>query len=133
MYFLSDISPINAARERFLSIVADHFIRRDIVQLLDSEADYTENQEQDKMLKRKSREVTYEGDPRCVNPLIYAANIYQTLVNEVNIRLASLDGFGEKTIGVDLEASGGLYMRLEKKFPREGSYTISFASILKTI
>eukprot|EP00268_Persea_americana_P035096 TRINITY_DN34643_c0_g1_i3.p1 TRINITY_DN34643_c0_g1~~TRINITY_DN34643_c0_g1_i3.p1 ORF type:complete len:289 (-),score=40.30 TRINITY_DN34643_c0_g1_i3:272-1138(-) len=51
---------------------------------------------------------------------MYVANLYETLVNDVNMRLASLDGIREKTIGVALEAAGGLYRKLAKKFPRKG-------------
>ncbi|PKI47364.1 hypothetical protein CRG98_032199 [Punica granatum] len=54
---------------------------------------------------------------------MYIANMYETLVNDVNIRLASLNGIREKTIGVALEASGGLYRRLAKKFPKKGPCT----------
>lgn len=72
------------------------------------------------MSKRKSREIHYEGDATYVLPLMYVANMYETLVNEVNVRLSSLNGMREKTIGVALEAAGGLYRKLAKKFPRKG-------------
>lgn len=72
------------------------------------------------MTKRKSRDLQYEGDSRFVLPLMYVANVYETLVNEVNMRLSSLDGMREKTIGVALEAAGGLYRKLAKKFPKKG-------------
>ncbi|KAM0064081.1 putative Zinc finger C2HC domain-containing protein [Helianthus debilis subsp. tardiflorus] len=39
------------------------------------------------------------------------------------MRLDSLDGMREKTIGVALEAAGGLYRKLAKKFPRKGACT----------
>ncbi|GJY42116.1 putative pentatricopeptide repeat-containing protein, partial [Tanacetum coccineum] len=45
--------------------------------------------------------------------------MHETMVNEVNMRLSSLDGMSEKTIGVALEAAGGLYGKLAKKFPRK--------------
>ncbi|KAJ6351135.1 hypothetical protein OIU78_007127 [Salix suchowensis] len=54
-------------------------------------------------------------------PLMYVANMYETLVNDVNTRLASLNGVRDKTIGVALEAAGGLYRRMAKKFPKKGS------------
>lgn len=98
----------------------DHFINDHVVEVGDSEADYTSHSGQDKQSKRKSREVQYEGDPRFALPLMYVANMYETLVNDVNIRVSSLNGFREKTIGVALEAAGGLYRRLAKKFPRKG-------------
>ncbi|KAK4400155.1 hypothetical protein Sango_1121600 [Sesamum angolense] len=44
-------------------------------------------------------------------------------VNEVNMRLSSMSGMREKTIGVALEAAGGLYRKLAKKFPRKGPCT----------
>ena len=80
----------------------------------------SQDEEHIKANKRKSTEVQYEGDPRFALPLMYIANLYEMLVNEVNVRLLSLDGIREKTIGVALEAAGGLYRRLAKKFPRKG-------------
>ena len=103
-----------------MQIIVDHFIDDHVIEVADSEADYNGQSGQDKLNKRKSREVQYEGDPRFVLPLMYVANMYETLVNEVNIRLASLNGIREKTIGVALEAAGGLYRRLAKKFPKKG-------------
>ncbi|XP_044488219.1 uncharacterized protein At2g02148 isoform X2 [Mangifera indica] len=76
---------------------------------------------QDKLNKRKTRDVQYEGDPRFALPLMYVANMYESLVNDVNLRLASLNGIRDKTIGVALEAAGGLYRSLAKKFPKKGS------------
>lgn len=75
---------------------------------------------QEKLSKRKSREFRYEGDAHYALPLMYIANMYETLVNEVNMRLSSMNGMRDKTIGVALEAAGGLYRKLAKKFPREG-------------
>ncbi|KAK6921530.1 hypothetical protein RJ641_012037 [Dillenia turbinata] len=110
---------METARARFLQIVVDHFIIEHVIEVPDSAADYVNQSAQDKINKRKSREIQYEGDPRFALPLMYVANIYETLVNDVNIRLASLNGTREKTIGVALEAAGGLYRRLAKKFPRK--------------
>ncbi|XP_059649832.1 uncharacterized protein At2g02148 isoform X2 [Cornus florida] len=113
---------VEAARARFLDIIVDHFIISHIIEMADSEADYTAQSAQDKLNKRKSREIYYEGDARYVLPLMYVANMYETLVNEANIRISSLNGIREKSIGVALEAAGGLYRKLAKKFPRKGSY-----------
>lgn len=115
-----DVSPIETARARFLDIIVDHFIDPHLVEMSDTEADYSAQSVQDKLNKRRSREIRYEGDARFVLPLMYIANMYETLVNEVNIRLSSLNGMREKTIGVALEAAGGLYRKLAKKFPRKG-------------
>lgn len=98
----------------------DHFINDHVIEVTDSEADYTSQAGQDKLSKRKTREVQYEGDPRFALPLMYVANMYETLVNDVNLRIASLNGIREKTIGVALEAAGGLYRSLAKKFPKKG-------------
>ncbi|XP_016572471.1 uncharacterized protein At2g02148 isoform X1 [Capsicum annuum] len=117
---IDDISPIETARTRFLDIIVDHFIRPHVVDVVDSEADFAAQTSQDKMSKRKFREIQYEGDATYVLPLMYVANMYETLVNEVNVRLSSLNGMREKTIGVALEAAGGLYRKLAKKFPRKG-------------
>ncbi|KAL5554063.1 hypothetical protein UlMin_041464 [Ulmus minor] len=119
---IEDVSPIESARARFLQIVVDHFINDHVIEVADSEADYTGQSGQEKFDKRKSREVQFEGDPGIALPLMYVANMYETLVNDVNIRLASLNGIREKTIGVALEAAGGLYRRLAKKYPKKGPY-----------
>ncbi|GJS97708.1 hypothetical protein Tco_0804676 [Tanacetum coccineum] len=50
--------------------------------------------------KRKVRDVQYEGDLQFVLSFMYVACMYETMVNEVNMRLSSLDGMSEKTIGV---------------------------------
>lgn len=115
-----DVSPIETARARFLQIIVDHFIHDHVIEVTDSEADYNGQSSQEKINKRKGREVQYEGDPRFSLPLMYVANMYETLVNDVNIRLASVSGIRDKTIGVALEAAGGLYRRLAKKFPKKG-------------
>ncbi|XP_024024661.1 uncharacterized protein At2g02148 [Morus notabilis] len=120
---IEDVSPIESARARFLQIIVDHFIRDHVIEVAESEADYNGQSSQDKLNKRKAREVQYEGDPRFALPLMYMANMYETLVNDVNIRLASLNGIRDKTIGVALEAAGGLYRRLAKKFPKKGTCT----------
>lgn len=119
---IDDVSPIETARARFLDTIVDHFIEPHVVEMSDCEADYLVQQSsQDKAGKRKSREIRYEGDARYALPLMYVANLYETLVNEANMRLSSMNGMREKTIGVALEAAGGLYRKLAKKFPRKGS------------
>ncbi|XP_027191150.1 uncharacterized protein At2g02148 isoform X2 [Cicer arietinum] len=120
LLIVDDVSPIESARARFLQIVMDHFIDDRVIEVVDSDADYGD---QDKMNKRRTREIQYEGDPSFALPLMYVANMYETLVNEVNIRLASLNGIRDKSIGVALEAAGGLYRRLAKKFPKKGPCT----------
>ncbi|XP_076928476.1 uncharacterized protein At2g02148-like isoform X1 [Bidens hawaiensis] len=118
----NDISPIETVRARFLDFVVDTFIGSHVVEVTDSETDMSQSME-DKTSKRKTRDVQHEGDPQYVLPLMYVANVYETLVNEVNMRIASVDGMREKTIGVALEAAGGLYRKLAKKFPRKGDCT----------
>lgn len=116
---VDDVLPIETARARFLQIVIDHFINDHVVEATSlPDVDYAHGH--DKLNKRKPREVQYEGDSRFALPLMYVANLYETLVSDVNMRLASLEGIREKTIGVALEASGGLYRKLAKKFPRKG-------------
>ncbi|CAM8942134.1 hypothetical protein QQ045_014329 [Rhodiola kirilowii] len=120
IFSVEDISPIESAKARFLQIIVDNFISEHVIEVIDPDAaGYMVQPEQDKV-KRKSREVHYEGDPRFALPLMYIANMYEALVNDVNIRLGSLNGIREKTIGVALEAAGGLYRMLAKKFPRKG-------------
>ncbi|KAL0913646.1 hypothetical protein M5K25_017124 [Dendrobium thyrsiflorum] len=115
---VDDVLPIDAARARFLQIIVDHFVKENVVEVTDSsDAEYGHGHDKH---KRKLHEVCYEGDARFVLPLMYVANLYETLVNDVNIRLSSLAGIREKTIGVALEAAGGLYRKLAKKFPRKG-------------
>ncbi|XP_010654778.1 uncharacterized protein At2g02148 isoform X4 [Vitis vinifera] len=58
---INDISPIEAARARFMQIIVDHFIDDHVIEVADSEADYNGQSGQDKLNKRKSREVQYEG------------------------------------------------------------------------
>lgn len=119
------MSPIESARARFLQLVVDHFLSQHVMQAIDSEdsggSGYSARSGQDKLSKRKLGEVQVEGDPRFALPLMYVANMYETLVHEVDTRLASVGGFREKTIGVALEAAGGLYRLLAKKFPKKGN------------
>ena len=105
----------------------DNFINDHVIEAVDNEspADYNAQSGQDKLNKRKIRDVLYEGDPRFALPLMYVANLYETLVHDVNLRLASLNGIRDKTIGVALEAAGGLYRKLAKKFPKKGSIYVS--------
>eukprot|EP00257_Ricinus_communis_P004998 XP_002518802.2 putative pentatricopeptide repeat-containing protein At2g02150 [Ricinus communis] len=119
---VEDVSPIESARSRFLQLIVDHFIIDHVIQVPDNEADYLSHSAQDnKLNKRKSGDVQYEGDPTYALPLMYVANMYESLVNDVNVRLASLNGIRDKTIGLALEAAGGLYRRIAKKFPKKGS------------
>ncbi|TXG56967.1 hypothetical protein EZV62_018280 [Acer yangbiense] len=119
--FEPDVSPIESARARFLQIIVDYFINHHVIEVADSETDYTSQSGQDKLNKRKTGDVQYEGDPRFALPMMYVANLYESLVNDANLRLASLNGIREKTIGVALEAAGGLYRSLAKKFPKKGA------------
>lgn len=115
------MAPIETARARFLDIVVNHFIDSHVIELSDYDTDYMVSQSsQENISKRKSKEIRYEGDPRYALPLMYIANLYETLVNEVNIRLSSMSSIREKTIGVALEAAGGLYRKLANKFPKRG-------------
>ncbi|RAL48050.1 hypothetical protein DM860_017841 [Cuscuta australis] len=120
---IDDVSPIESARARFLDIIVDHFISSHVIEVFNTEPDCVLQSSQDKVSKRKLGEIQREGDPRHVLPLMYVANMYETLVAEVNLRLSSLSGMREKNIGVALEAAGGLYRKLAKKFPRNGSCT----------
>jgi hypothetical protein len=120
--FVADVLPIEMARSRFLNLVVDYFIGKHVVERVEfSDSDCS--QANDKSNKRKQHEVHYEGDPMFALPLMYIANLYENLVSEVNVRLASLIGFREKTIGLALEASGGLYRKLTQKFPKKGLIT----------
>lgn len=118
--FVLDVTPIEAARARFLDILVDHFLTAHVTEVRDLAADYISQAAEDKASKRKSRESLLEGDARFVLPMMYVANMYETLVNEVNMKLSSVNGMREKSIGVPLEAAGGLYRKLAKKFPRKG-------------
>lgn len=120
---VNDVSPLETARARFLDFIVDTFITSHVVEVTDSETDCISQSVEEKLSKRKPTDLQYEGDSRFVLPLMYVANMYETLVNEVNMRLSSLDGMRENTIGVALEAAGGLYRKLASKFPRKGTYT----------
>lgn len=109
--------------------MVDYFIINHVIEVPDSDTDYAA-QSEDKQSKRKSSETRYEGDPRFALPLMYVANLYETLVNDANIRIGSLNGIREKTIGVALEAAGGLYRRLAKKFPKKGEIFSSSGACL---
>ncbi|CAL1392507.1 unnamed protein product [Linum trigynum] len=119
---IEDVTPIESARARLLQIVVDYFISDHLIEVTDNgSSEYSGHPGQDSLSKRKSGDVRYEGDPRFALPLMYVANLYETLVNDVNIRLASLNSIRDKTIGIALEAAGGLYRKLAKKFPKKGS------------
>ncbi|CAN6464159.1 unnamed protein product [Victoria cruziana] len=119
---IEDVSPIETARAKFLDVFVEHFLREHVIEVQDSSgSDFNNQSGQDKLSKRKSKEAQYEGDSSFVLPLMYVANLYETLVHDVNMRLSSLSGTREKNIGVALEAAGGLYRKLAKKFPRKGT------------
>ncbi|CAD6338178.1 unnamed protein product [Miscanthus lutarioriparius] len=114
-----DVIPIETARSRFLDLVVDYFICEHVIEMVECSGSDC-SQVDGKSNKRKQQEVRYEGDPRVALPLMYIANLYETLVSDVNVRLAALIGFHEKTIGLALEASGGLYRKLTQRFPKRG-------------
>jgi hypothetical protein len=116
---VADVLPIEMARSRFLDLIVDYFISEHVVEMVECSG-LECIQVDDRSSKRKQQGVRYEGDPRLSLPLMYIANLYETLVSDVNVRLASLIGFREKTIGLALEASGGLYRKLTQKFPKKG-------------
>nr|XP_043640142.1 uncharacterized protein At2g02148 [Erigeron canadensis] len=118
---INDISPIETAKARFMDFIVDNFISTHVVEATESETDGISQPMEEKVCKRKGQDVRYEGDPQFVLPLMYVANMYDTLVNEVNVRLLTLNGWREKSFGVGLEAAGGLYRKLAKKFPKKGS------------
>lgn len=107
------------ARSKFLDLIVNYFIREHVVEVVECTG-LECSQMDDKSSKRKQHGVRYEGDPRVALPLMYIANLYETLVSDVNMRLVSLIGFREKTIGLALEASGGLYRKLTQRFPKKG-------------
>ena len=111
--------PIEVARSRFLDIIIDHFIGQNVIEVGEPSL-YDSILASNRINKRKQQEVQYEGDPRFALPLMYIANLYESLVSDVNARLASLTGSREKTMGVALEAAGGLYRKLTQKFPKKG-------------
>ncbi|GJM97370.1 hypothetical protein PR202_ga14292 [Eleusine coracana subsp. coracana] len=119
-----DVLPIEMARSKFLNLIVDYFIAEHVIERTECSGSDC-SQANDKSNKRKQHEVHYEGDPMFALPLMYIANLYETLVSEVNVRLASLIGFRDKTIGLALEASGGLYRKLTQKFPKKGAGFLS--------
>ncbi|CAN8266793.1 unnamed protein product [Cochlearia groenlandica] len=124
---IEDVSPIESARGRFLQIILDNFISQHVIEVSENKQRDHEtvsgghDDDDNSKVKRKSDDTRYEGDPSLALPLMYIANLYDTLVGEANVRLSSLNGIREKTMGVALEAAGGLYRRLTKKFPKKGS------------
>ncbi|EFJ24069.1 hypothetical protein SELMODRAFT_414814 [Selaginella moellendorffii] len=122
----SDVVPIEAARARFVQLIIDRFIQPRSYPVSDSpEGNYSNPNSKEKESKRKPSEVHYEGDPRFLLPLTFVANLYETLISEIDARLHTVEGVHEKTMGVALEASGGLYRKLVKKFPKSG-HPVSF-------
>nr|ACQ90610.1 putative PPR repeat protein [Eutrema halophilum] len=126
MLNVEDVSPIESARGRFLQIILDYFISQHVIEVCENKRDHETGSgggqdNNNTKVKRKSDDTKYEGDPSFALPLMYIANLYETLVGEANVRLASLTGIREKTIGVALEAAGGLYRKLTKKFPKKGA------------
>ncbi|KAM3298498.1 hypothetical protein ACQJBY_040120 [Aegilops geniculata] len=115
-----DVVPIEVARSRFLDIIIDHFIGQNVIEVGEPSL-YDSILATNRINKRKQQEAQYEGDPRFALPLMYIANLYESLVSDVNARLASLTGSREKTMGVALEAAGGLYRKLTQKFPKKGN------------
>lgn len=119
---LNDVIPIESTRARFLQLIIDYFISYHVVPAAEApEGNSYSPNGKDKSKKRKSRDAQYEGDPRYLLPLTFVANLYETLIREINLRLATVEGLQEKTFGVALEAAGGLYRRLVKKFPKSES------------
>lgn len=118
----ADVLPIEAARSRFVALLLSNFITAHVILCADTtDSAYNNQNGKEKQKKRKPREVQYEGDPKYVLPLAYVANLYETLISEIDVRLATLDNVHEKTMGVALEASGGLYRRLIQMYPKSGS------------
>ncbi|CAH8383406.1 unnamed protein product [Eruca vesicaria subsp. sativa] len=121
MLTIEDVSPIETARGRFLQIIIDYFISQHVVEVSENKSDHETDSSSSIKGKRKSDDTRYEGDPSLALPLMYIANLYETLVGEANLRVASLSGIREKSLGVALEAAGGLYRKLTKKFPKKGT------------
>ncbi|KAL1221100.1 hypothetical protein V5N11_010173 [Cardamine amara subsp. amara] len=125
MLTIEDVSPIESARGRFLQIILDNFISQHVIEVCENKRDHETDSggcdSNNNKVKRKSDDIRYEGDSSFALPLMYIANLYETLVGEANVRLASLNGIREKTIGVALESAGGLYRKLTKKFPKKGT------------
>ncbi|KAG2302055.1 hypothetical protein Bca4012_060379 [Brassica carinata] len=121
MLTIEDVSPIESARGRFLQIILDYFISQHVVEVCENKRDHETDSGSNNKAKRKLDDTRYEGDPSFALPLMYIANLYETLVGEANVRVASLNGIREKSLGVALEAAGGLYRKLTKKFPKKGT------------
>ncbi|MCO5560323.1 hypothetical protein L7F22_013935 [Adiantum nelumboides] len=118
----ADVLPIEAARSRFLDLLLTHFIAAHVISCAETpDPVYNSPNSKEKQKKRKTRDVQSEGDPKYVLPLAYIANLYEALISEINVRLATLDNVHEKTMGVALEAAGGLYRKLIKQYPKSGS------------
>lgn len=122
---LADVIPIESTRARFLQLIIDFFITYHVVPAAEMPEgnSYSPNGKEKSSKKRKNREAQYEGDSRYLLPLTFVANLYETLIREINQRLATVEGLQEKTFGVALEAAGGLYRRLVKKFPKSGAHS----------
>lgn len=73
MNFDLDVSPIESARARCLHIVVHYFIDEHVIEVADSEADYTFKSGQDKLNQRKVKDVQFDGDLRFALPLMYVA------------------------------------------------------------
>lgn len=124
MYFAfeTDVNPMETAKARFLNLLIDHFITQHTIPAMDSpELMYNNSNSKEKSRKRKPRENQWEGDPNYLLPLTFVANLYETLVSEINQRLITVEHIPEKTMMVALEAAGGLYRRLIKKYPKSGT------------
>ena len=128
LIFISDVSPIESARGRFLQIIVDYFISQHVVEVCENKRDHETDSGSSNKSKRKSDDTQYEGDPSFALPLMYIANLYETLVGEANVRVGLLNGIREKTLGVALEAAGGLYRKLTKKFPKKGNFIFNLIS-----
>ncbi|VVB03868.1 unnamed protein product [Arabis nemorensis] len=124
MLNIQDVTPIESARGKFLQIIVDYFISQHVIEVCENKRDHetgSGGQDHNKAKRKSDDDTRYEGDPSFALPLMYIANLYETLVGEANVRLSSLNGIREKTIGVALEAAGGLYRKLTKKFPKKGT------------
>lgn len=120
---IHDILPIEAARVRFLHLLVDHFVTYHIVPVQDQPPLKHNEKIKKRKLKEMNSKAAYEGDPRYLLPLIYVANMYETLVGEINARMSETEGLQGKSMGLALEAAGGLYRRLVEKYPKSGNVT----------
>eukprot|EP00897_Mesotaenium_endlicherianum_P003133 jgi/Mesen1/2848/ME000174S02101 len=140
---IHDILPIETARVRFLRLLVDHFVTCHVVpagcrsSLSDGdELDKPEESFSSKDSARKRRKLeeqqrhiqeaqlqgktAYEGDPSYLLPLIFVANMYESLVGEINARMSETQELAGKSMGLALEAAGGLYRKLVEKYPKSG-------------